>query len=225
MRFANVMKGSWMTSLNKCNHYFTMMYGSMQSTQECTPVLSVKHQMGNAVRTHSKIDTGANGNLMPISMFTRLFSHVSLDTLKRTIDRGVTLYAYNNTQIKQYGNCNVKLSFKGRTTIGKFFVVEHETAIIEIHDVEKLGLIRVNFNLVEDEKTKIKIIDEVKESQEFKNQIEQKYPELFKGIGLMKGEINIKLKDGAVPHIEPVRRVPHAMQEPLKNELDKLVKE
>ena len=86
-------------------------------------------------------------------------------------------------------------------------------------------LIRVNFDLVEEEKTKIKIINEVKESQEFKRQIEEKYPELFKGIGLMKGEINIKLKDGAVPHIEPVRRVPHAMQEPLKNKLDKLVKE
>ena len=41
----------------------------------------------------------------------------------------------------------------------------------------------------------------------------------------MKGEINIKLKDGSILHIEPVRRVPHAMQEPLKNELDKLVKE
>ena len=79
--------------------------------------------------------------------------------------------------------------------------------------------------MVEEEKIKIKIIDEVKESQEFKNQIKEKYPELFKGIGLVKGEINIKLEDGAVPHIEPVRRVPHAMQEPLKNDLDKLVNE
>ena len=114
-----------------------------------------------------KIDTGADSNLMPISLFTRLFSHVSLDALKRTIDKGVTLYAYNNTQIKQYGTCNVKLSFKCRSTIGNFFVVEHETAIIGIHDVEKLGLIRVNFNLIEEEKTKIKNIDEVKESQEF----------------------------------------------------------
>ena len=88
-----------------------------------------------------KIDTGADGNLMPISLFSKLFSQMSLDALKRTIDRYVTLYAYNNTQIKQYGICNVKLSFKGRATIRKFFVVEHETAIIGIHDAEKLGLI------------------------------------------------------------------------------------
>ena len=41
----------------------------------------------------------------------------------------------------------------------------------------------------------------------------------------MDGEISIKLKSGAIPHVEQVRRVPHSMQEPLKNELDKLVKE
>ena len=118
---------------------------------------------------------------MPITMFSKLFSQVSLDALKRTIDRNVTLYAYNNTQIKQYGTCNVKLSFKGRTTIGKLFVVEHETASIGIHDTEKLGLIRVNFDLVEEEQ--IKITNEVNDSQDFKCQIKKSYPGLFKGIG------------------------------------------
>ena len=41
----------------------------------------------------------------------------------------------------------------------------------------------------------------------------------------MDGEIIIKLKDGAIPHVEPVRCFPHAMEEPLKRELDKLVDE
>ena len=40
-----------------------------------------------------KIDTGADGNLMPITMFTKLFPHVSLDALSRTVDKSVTLYA------------------------------------------------------------------------------------------------------------------------------------
>ena len=35
----------------------------------------------------------------------------------------------------------------------------------------------------------------------------------------MDGEISIKLKSGSIPHVEPVRRVPHAMQEPLKMSL------
>ena len=168
-----------------------------------------------------KVDTGADGNLIQISMFSRLFPQVSLDVLSRMIEKGVTLYAYNNTPIKQYGTCHVKLSFKNRSSICKFFVTEHETAIVGISDSEKLRLVRVNFDIVRD----VKIINEVKEGQAFKEKIEKKYPELFKGIGLMDGEISIKLKDGAVPHVEPVRRVPRVMQEPLKSELDKMVKE
>ena len=168
-----------------------------------------------------KVDTGANGNLMPVSMLTKLFPKVSLDVLSRTIEKGVT-FAYNNTPIQQYGTCNVKLTFRGRSTICKFFMVEHETAIVGISDSEKLMLVQVNFDMVKNEH--VKIINEVKD-ETFKQEIEKEYPELFQGIGLMKGEITIKLKEGAIPHVEPVRRVPYVMQEPLKAELDKLVKE
>ena len=107
-----------------------------------------------------KVDTGADGNLMPISMFTKLFPHVSLDALSRTIEKGVTLYAYNNTPIKQYGTCHIKLSFKGRSVVCKFFVVEHETAIVGIIDSEKLRLVKVNFDMVRNEH--VKVINEVK---------------------------------------------------------------
>ena len=101
-------------------------------------------------------------------------------------------------------------------------MVEHETAIVGITDSEKLRLVKVNFDMVKNEH--VKIINEVKE-EAFKQKIEKEYPELFQGIGLMKGEISIKLREGAIPHVEPVRRVPHVMQEPLKAKLDKLVSE
>ena len=172
-----------------------------------------------------KIDTGADGNLMPISMFAKLFPKVSLDALNRMVNKSVTLFAYNDTEIKQFGTCSVRLKFKGKSQVCKFFVVEHETAIVGITDSEKLGLIQVNFDMVRNE-NHIKIINEVKGDEEsFKQTIEKEYPDLFKGIGLMDGEISIKLKDGAIPHVEPIRCVPHAMQEPLKLELEKLVNE
>ena len=161
-----------------------------------------------------KIDTEADGNLMPISMFAKLFPKVSLDALNRTVNKSVTLYVYNDTEIKQFGTCSVRLYFKGKLHVCKFFVVEHETAIVGIMDSEKLGLIQVNFDMVRKE-NHIRIIDEVNE-ESFKQTIEKEYPDLFKGVGLMDGEISIKLKDGAIPHVEPIRCVPHAMQEPLK---------
>ena len=160
-------------------------------------------------------------------MFAKLFPKVSLDALNRMVNKSVTLYAYNYTEIKQFGTCSIRLNFKGKSQVCKFFVVEYELAIVGITDSEKLGLIQVNFDMVRNEHH-IKIINEVKDNHDeesFKQTIEKEYPDLFKGIGLMDSEISIKLKDGAIPHVEPIRCVPHAMQEPLKLEMEKLVSE
>ena len=173
-----------------------------------------------------KIDTGADGNLMPITMFMKLYPKISLETLSKTIDKGITLFAYNNTPIKQYGTCSVKISFKGRHEICKFYVVEHSTAILGVSDSEKLGLVKVNFDMIQNKSVKlVHSVDNSVESDMFKAKIESEFPELFKGIGCIEGEISIKLKEGTIPHVEPIRRVPHAMQELLKAELDKLCKE
>ena len=200
--------------------HFNSVNSRMHTTLHCTT------PDGRSSDQTFKVDTGADGNLMPISMFSKLFPKVSLDTPSQTINKSVTLFAYNDTEIKQFGTCSVKLSFQRRSQVCKFFVVEHETAIVGITDSEKLGLISINFDMIKNEKH-IKIVNEVKDQKEetFRQTIEREYPDLFKGIGLMDGEISIKLKDGAMPHIEPIRHFPHAMQEPLKQELDKLVSE
>ena len=56
-------------------------------------------------------------------------------------------------------------------------------------------------------------------SDSFRKQIEAEFPELFKEIGLMDGEISIQLCDGAIPHVETIRCAPHAIQEILKGNL------
>ena len=176
---------------------------------------------GNVTRQTFKVVSGADGNLMPITMFAKLFPKISLKTLDRTIESSVNLYAYNNIPIKQFGICSVHLNFKGRPAICKFYVVKHSTAILGICDSEKLGLVKVNFYTVD---RSIKVVHDVT-SDSFRRRIESEYPELFKGIILMDGEISIKLKEGTIPHVKPIRHVSHAMQEPLKKELNKLVDE
>ena len=90
-----------------------------------------------------------------------------------------------------------------------------------IADSKRLGLVRVNFGMV-DCSVKWFIMLHL---THIESQIKSEYPELFKDIGLMDGEISIKLRDGAIPYVKPVRCIPYAMQESLKNELDKLVNE
>ena len=125
-----VMKGPWMTWQNRYNHCFThdvhfnTINSRMHTSLQCTT------PDGRSSDQTFKVDTGADGNLMPISMFSKIFPKVSLDALGQTINRTVTLYAYNDTEIKQFGTCSVRLSFKKRSQVCNFFVVEHETAIM-----------------------------------------------------------------------------------------------
>ena len=120
-----------------------------------------------------KIDTGMDGNLMPITMFMKLYPKISLETLAKTIDKGIMLYAYNNTHIKQYGTCSVKVTFKGRQEICKFYVVEHSMAILGVSDSKKLGLVKVNFDVIQS-KT-IRMVNNISLSEVFKCEIETEY--------------------------------------------------
>ena len=177
--------------------------------------IECKIPAGEVSKQTFKVDTGADGNLMPISMFAKLFPKISVKTLEKTVESGVNFYVYNNIPIRQFGVCSVRLSFKGKSGICKFYVVEHATAILGISDSEKLGLLKINFDTVD---RSVKVVHNVT-SESFKCNIKKELPELFKGTGLMDGEISIKLREGAIPHVEPIRRVPHAMQEPLKGNL------
>ena len=210
----------WMILQTMSSLYFIMMCISTIKMRMHTELGCEMSQ--NRSKQVFKIDTGVDGDLMPITMFTNLYPKISLETLAKTIDKGITLFAYN-TPIKQYGTCSVKVTFKGKQEICKFYVVEHNTTILGVSDSEKLGLVKVNFDVIQSKM--VKMVHNISLSEMFKHEMESEYTELFKGIGCMDGEISIKLKEGVIPHVEPIRRVPHAMQEPLKMELDKLCKE
>ena len=96
--------------------------------------------------------------------------------LNRMVNKSVTLFAYNDTEIKQFSTCSVRLNLQRKSQVCKFFVVEHETAIVGIMDSEKLGLIQVNVDMFRNE-NHIKIINEVKGDEDsFKQTIEKRVP-------------------------------------------------
>ena len=79
----------------------------MQINMQMYTEIECKTPDGEVSKQTFKVDTGADGNLMPITMFAKLFPKISLKTLERTVESGVNLYAYNNTPIKQFGVCSV----------------------------------------------------------------------------------------------------------------------
>ena len=67
--------------------------------------LNTKSWNGNSMKTHFKVDTGADGNLLPLGEFFKHFPEANLNDLAKTVDPHTKLYAYNNMEIKQLGVC------------------------------------------------------------------------------------------------------------------------
>ena len=73
---------------------------ALHKDENCTTVL------GNGRLLHKfrfKLDGGAHGNLIPKSMFQKLYPGLPYGELRKSIDKWVTLVAYNKQEIKQLG--------------------------------------------------------------------------------------------------------------------------
>ena len=87
----------------------------------------------------------------------------------------------------------MKISFKGKQTICKFYVVEYNTVIIGVSDSEALGLVKVNFDVIE-KGNSTKVVHNIEsESDCFKSKLKQNFPDLFKGISCMDREMFNKI--------------------------------
>ena len=74
--------------------------------------LNMKSCNGNSMKTHFKVDIGADGNLLPLGDFFKHFPNANMTQLAKTTDPHTKLYAYNNTEIKQLGVCELLVEYK-----------------------------------------------------------------------------------------------------------------
>ena len=157
--------------------------------------LTTKSCNGNSLKTQFKVDTGAAGNLLPLGEFFKHFPDANMTQLAKTIDPHTKLYAYNNTEIKQLGVCELLVEYKANRKICKFYVVDFPTAILGIHDSESLRLITIHFDSIGAEMSQpevkqstsmyVNAIQSDADSDEFSIKIKQDYKDLFTGIGNM----------------------------------------
>ena len=173
--------------------------------------LNTKSCNGNSMKTHFKVDSGADGNLLPLGEFFKHFPEANLNALAKTIYPHTKLYAYSNIEIKQLGVCELMVEYKTNRKICEFYVVDFPTAILGIHDSESLNLITVHSDSIEAEmsqpdpeselllKTKqstsmfVNAIQNDADSDEFSIKIKCQYKDLFTGIGNMNTVFDIKL--------------------------------
>ena len=160
--------------------------------------------------------------------------------LRKSVDKRVTLVAYNKQEIKQLGQCcvNVCNSSMGKSKTCIFFMVEDKcNPIIGLNDSIALQLLSVNVPFTDKwtgnahSKSSHSRYDKMEaeevgqqEGQLTHDYILKRYSKLFKDIGRFQcTPAKIQLKSNAVPVQKPARHIPVALKEEFQKEINTMV--
>ena len=150
-----------------------------------------------------KIDSGNRTNVMPESTYKTFKQKSELKPTK------VKLTAYNGSQIPVTGQCEGKISYRGKNVNLILIVSNNKSAPI-------LGL---------DSSVKLKLIQRVNNiMQDDSPNFFAEFNDCFGNIGSLPKTHHISIKPEVTFTISPARRVPIALREKLRSELDRMIK-
>ena len=171
-----------------------------------------------------KVDTGAQGNILPLRIFQKMFpddvdTH-GLPRLGTTTPRPTVLQAYNGTPIQQHGIRSISCRYgSSEWHDAEFFVVESDgPAILGLPSSRALRLVTVHCDVHTKTGPKTEKLKTIQDASD----LQGLYPDNFKGIGHFPGELHITLQEGARPVIQPPRKYPVQLLDEIKAELEKM---
>ena len=154
-----------------------------------------------------KIDTGSSVNILPQSIYKSLNIKHPLEAPSHK------LTSYTGNMLPVIGMIKLASYHKSKVIQTMFYVVEgNAPPLISLQSSVDLGLVQLTYAVESSFNCAPPCID--------KQLINKEYGDLFKGIGVLPGEVKLYLKDDAVPVVNPPRRVPEALKSKLKAELD-----
>ncbi len=186
----------------------------------------------------AKIDTGAQGNVLPIRIYKQLFpKNVKNDRIIRPLPASrIKLYAYNDIEIKQFGICTIPCTFRDINKNIRFFVADVAgPTIIGLPDSQALDLVRLDCSIATTSiKPEVSPLDTQQKVTEpttspkvtttlTKDTLKATYPDRFSGIGKFKEEYHIDIDPSIRPVHQRARSVPIHVCDPVKAELDEML--
>lgn len=161
----------------------------------------------NKVLVKLKLDTGSMVNILPINVAKNL-------TNKNLSKSNKILTAYNDQNIDVAGELKLPVQVGNKTGVLNFVIVNQKgsTPILGVNACQDLELVK-------------KVCDVKAECRS--DELLSKYSEVFntKLVGLDLPEYNIKLKHDAEPEQKSARKIPFALEDKVKQELDKMEKD
>ena len=151
-----------------------------------------------------KLDTGSEVNIIP----TEVYSQLANTPIRPVQCRIIT---YSGHRIIPDGEATITID----GTPIDMLVVKDGSPILGKEACEDLQLL-LRINVIE---TPSEIDIEQKQS----NDTVKKYNHVFNGLGLIKSEAHIFVDNNVQPCIDPPRRIPHAIENDVKNELQRML--
>lgn len=170
-----------------------------------------------------KIDTGAEGNVIPETMYTQL--KMAGHTLTKS---NTTITAYGGHRVPHIGSCNLNISHGNHQHSRNFHVVQTGgPVILGLPTCNALELVTLNADIQIGQSEfadsqPIQTLKDLKGDPKAKQLVLTKYNDCFIGIGCFEGKHHITIDPNAQPVVHPPRRVPVALREPLRDELNRL---
>ena len=182
--------------------------------EECYVMLPVKGHI-----TKLKIDTGSQVNIMPFKDLKKIVgSNPQINACTHN------LVSYSEDKLTVLGTAT--LPVKSKTDVEHeltFHIVEtNQPGLLGLTASQDLGLIKVVMVAKTEEKqTEPDKSEEVtKLSEELKEEVLQKYTQVFTGLGRLEKPYHIEVDPTVTPVVNPPRTVPAALRDRVKEELD-----
>ena len=188
-------------------------------------LVDIQVDSGQATRNITcKIDTGAEGNVIPVDLYTQLHPHSLYNSSGHPVDltpSSTNITAFGGHVIEQYGTCLLKLSHNGIGNKYPFHVVNTSgPTILGLPTCSDMQLVTLNCSITNQPVSRQAANNSCRSDP--KEALLHEYADCFSGIGCFEGEFHITLDPAVTPVIHPPRRVPEALQEQVKKELDSL---
>ncbi len=154
-----------------------------------------------------KIGTGSQVNILPERIYHKL-------GIKHVLQKPPgPLFAYNGGILQSIGFCKLPCRRENNDITIDFHVIHTESSqIVGLNTCLDLNLVKLTYS-VEPKHPDDKPLD--------KKTVLSEYNDVFKGIGTFSGQCTIQIDPSAKPVVHPTRRVPVALRDRLKQELDR----
>ena len=163
-----------------------------------------------------QLDCGATVNNLPLDNYQQLFHDPSLSRLQPT---NKTLRMFNQTELKPLGTVKIE-TLNPKTEEVRFleYVVVNEghTAILGAQAIQHFQLMSVNSD-------NIMTVADAPSVPPAQPDLTREFDDVFQGEGLLQEKLHLEVDKTVNPVVLPVRKVPFALKEPLKRELDRIV--